>query len=125
MRGRGLTVAVFVAALSIADWGMAAVLDCPNTLRVSVLADGSVVVNGATATLEALDARLVELTKSNGSVWYYRENAGQVPSAGQDAAIKNVFGLIIKHRRPVSLSSRADFSDVIDGDGNSSPRTKC
>jgi hypothetical protein len=118
-------VASFVMLLALAMSDRAAALDCPNTLKVAVLADGSVLVAGAKATLDVLDARLSELAKSEGSVWYYRENAVGEPGAAQGAAIKGVLELLVKHRRPVSFSSTPDYSDVIDGDGNSSPRTKC
>jgi hypothetical protein len=103
----------------------AVALDCPNTIRVSVLRDGTVLLDGAKAALEALDARLTELDQTNGVVWYYREGSDQPPTAAQDAAIGKVLGLVMKHRRPISFSSKPDFSDVIDGDGNTSPRTTC
>lgn len=104
---------------------LAAALECPNTMRVSVQTDGVVIVDGVKATLESLDKQLGELKKSDGIVWYYREAAGQSPAAAQSASIKRVLELVIKHGVPISFSSTADFSDVIDGDGNSAPRTKC
>lgn len=89
-----------------------------------MLLDGSILLDGTKVTLGALDARLEELSKTNGVVWYYREQ-GRDASAVQETARRSVLDLVIKHRRPISLSSKPDFSDVVDGDGNASPRTQC
>lgn len=125
MRLAASTLVVFVATVFMATSAFAAALTCPNTMRVSVLVDGNILVNGSKVTLESLDKQLGELKGQRGTVWYYREAAGREPAAAQGASIKDVLGLIMKYGVPVSFSSTADFSDVIDGSGESSPRTKC
>jgi hypothetical protein len=122
----GSAIRVLLAALVLQITASTAfALDCPNTVRVSVLLDGAILLDGGKATIDALDKRLTELDRTNGVVWYYREAAGQKPATAQSGAVRDVMDLIMKHRRPISFSSKPDFSDVVDGDGNTSPRTKC
>jgi hypothetical protein len=53
-------------------------------------------------------------------VWYHRENpAGEPPPQGTA-----VIQLIIKHRLPVSMSTKPDFSDYVDDKGVSRPRPR-
>jgi hypothetical protein len=62
----------------------------------------------------------MKLKEANGVVWYYRENGQAEPTPQAMAAIK----LIIENSLPISMSSKADFSDYIDAAGNSLPRQK-
>jgi hypothetical protein len=87
-------------------------------LRVSVLANGQLRLNGAPTTLAKLDTAFVALKADGGVVWYYREGADAEPPV---AAMK-VIELIVKRQVPISMSSKPDFSDVIDADGISHPR---
>jgi hypothetical protein len=82
--------------------------------KVSVLSSGKVLLNGEPTTLAALDAALSLLAASKGVVWYYREGAELV---GPPAASKQVTELIIKHRLPISMSTKPDFSDTVGADG--------
>lgn len=118
------TLLLAAAGFQLAACGASA-LNCPNTLRVAVLKDGKITVDGKTSTLDGLDARLSELDKTNGSVWYYREDSHRPPTGVAEQSMHDVFGLLVKHKRPVSFSYNADYSDTIDDQGNSSPRTKC
>lgn len=121
---RAVVLAVLTVAAVLAS-ASAAPFDCPNTLRISVLKDGSILVGGAKSTDHALDRKLSELEKANGEVWYYREGAEGDATRKQDASVKVVLDLVIKHGRPISFSSKPDFSDFIDGEGRMAPRTKC
>jgi hypothetical protein len=89
-----------------------------TALKVSVRADGTVLVEGRQATLEQLDAALAEAKASNGQVWYHREavRGGAPPTA------KEVIQRIVALKLPVSLSSKPDFSDWVDAKGVSHPR---
>jgi hypothetical protein len=117
--------ALLATLVLLATASTAVALDCPNIVRISVLHDGGILLDGAKTTIDALDKRLTELERANGVVWYYRERPDHQPTAKQNDAVRNVMDLIMKHRRPISFSSKPDFSDVVDGDGNTSPRTKC
>jgi hypothetical protein len=87
-------------------------------LKISVLATGAILLDGQAAELEQLDAALERVKQSHGQVWYYRESAGaQQPPAGL-AVIQRV----VQHKLPISLSSKLDFSDWVDGQGVSHPR---
>jgi hypothetical protein len=87
-------------------------------LKISVLASGAILLDGQPAGLEQLDAALERLKQDRGQVWYYREqSAGAPPPAGL-AVIQRV----VQHKIPVSLSSKPDFSDWVDGQGVSRPR---
>jgi hypothetical protein len=89
-------------------------------LKISVLKNGLILVDGKPTAMEELDKLLAIHAAKNGSVWYYRE-------AGQEEPLPHAieaFQLIIKHRLPISMSSKPDFSDSIDMNGNSQPRKK-
>jgi hypothetical protein len=88
--------------------------------RVSALADGRVLWNGDPILIPALSAALKKLKDANGVVWYYRENGQGQPSPQAMTVIK----MVVEHSLPVSMSSKADFSDYIDAEGISKPRSK-
>ena len=86
--------------------------------RVSALASGQVLLNGNAIALPALDAALAELKSQNGVVWYYRENARSEPPPNAMQVIQ----MVVKHKLPISMSTKADFSDYVDANGFSQPR---
>jgi hypothetical protein len=87
-------------------------------LKVSVLQSGKILANAGEVGLNDLDTRMSEIKSQNGVVWYYRESGqGEPPPAAME-----VMKLIVKHRLPVSMSSKPDFSDTVDAHGNSCPR---
>jgi len=89
-----------------------------EAIRVSALRSGAIKIDGAMATIVDLKAALEHMRAAHGGVMYYREGAEQAPTDAQDS----VFKAIMDARLPVSLSSKPDFSDYIDGDGHSQPR---
>jgi len=89
-------------------------------LRVSVLQSGSVLADGSETSLAVLDSRMAEIKAQDGVVYYYREAGMSEPPL----VWKNVMDLVAKHRLPISMSSKPDFSDYIDEQGNSKPRKK-
>jgi hypothetical protein len=86
--------------------------------RISALASGQILLNGQPTSLAALEIALAELKSQNGVVWYYRENARDEPPPEAMQAIQ----LVVKHGLPVSMSTKPDFSDVVDANGVSQPR---
>ena len=82
--------------------------------RISVSAAGEISLDGGRTTLDALRAELALLRARNGVVWYHREAAGGDPPPEAMAVIQ----LVIEHRLPISMSTRADFSDVVRPDGS-------
>jgi hypothetical protein len=87
-------------------------------LKVSVLQSGKLLADGNEITLDSLDARLAQLKSQHGVVRYYREGGqGEPPPVAME-----VMKLVVKHSVPVSMSSKADFSDTIDERGISRPR---
>jgi len=80
-----------------------------NTLKVSVLATGKLLLDGQLVTLPALEQALGQAPKDGTVVWYYRENAAGDPPA----AAAEVMKLITANHLPVRLSSRPDFSDTV------------
>jgi hypothetical protein len=87
-------------------------------LRVSVFRSGEIQADGKVVDLTRLEELISDLTARNGVVWYYREAGKEDPPP---EAMK-VMALIVKFRRPVSLSSKPDFSDTVDERGISRPR---
>src|ERR1700726_174737 len=47
-------------------------------LKIAVMADGRIAVNGAPATIQSLRESLKKLSQQRGVVWYYREAANTV-----------------------------------------------
>ena len=83
--------------------------DMATVLKVSVLANGTVLLDGNPVTLEGLAHAMDAAPKGGTQVWYYRENAaGEAPSV----AIP-VMKLIVERRLPIRLSAKPDFSDSL------------
>jgi hypothetical protein len=78
-------------------------------LKVSILKSNEILLNEKVSSLEELDNLLKTNAEKDGVVWYYRESAQEKPTALALQATK----LIIDHKRPVSFSSKPDFSDEI------------
>jgi hypothetical protein len=87
-------------------------------LKVSVLVSGAVLLDGEPVSLQGLKARLQSLKDERGAVWYFREAAGGEPPAEAMQVMK----MVVDNRLPVSLCSKADFSDYVDLKGVSHPR---
>jgi hypothetical protein len=115
----------FVGMTAIMAQETIAVPACPPTTRVSMLADGSLLIDGKVGSVKGLDTVLASLGQKGGRVWYYREQAGSEPSPELSAKIKDILDVIIRHQLPVSLSTKPDFSDSIDESGHSHPRASC
>lgn len=88
--------------------------------RVAVFSTGAVQLDGRVTTLPVLDEELRKLKADKGVVWYHRENPASEPPPQGTAVIQ----LIIKHQLPVSMSTKSDFSDYVDGQGVSRPRPR-
>jgi hypothetical protein len=58
----------------------------PPILKIAVMTDGSITVDGSSATMESLRASLKQLAEQKGIVWYYRE-AGQSAAPQQSAQV--------------------------------------
>ena len=82
-------------------------------LKVAVMADGRITVDGKPTTIESLRVSLKGLAQQHGIVWYYRE-AGQSEPPPQAT---EVIQAIIDNRLPIRMSSRPDYSDAIGMDG--------
>ncbi|HEY1242136.1 MAG TPA: hypothetical protein VGF16_16345 [Bryobacteraceae bacterium] len=78
-------------------------------LKVSVLADGAVLLDGKPVTLSELAQAMDAVSDRASVVWYYRENAS---SDGPPSGLE-VMKLIVERRMPVRLSSKPDFSDAV------------
>jgi len=89
-----------------------------DILKISVLTSGKILLNGQKISLKKLPPILQELKDKNGEVWYHRENSQQDPPEQATQVIQ----MVIDAKIPISLSSQPDFSDYIDGLGQSHPR---
>ena len=91
-------------------------------LKIAVMADGRVMVDGSPATMESLLASLKRLANQHGVVWYYREAGEARPSPKSADVTDEVIKAVIENRIPIRLSTRPDYSDAIGMDGR--PTTK-
>jgi biopolymer transport protein ExbD len=71
-----------------------------KVLKVAVTASGNITADGQPVTLEQLAAKLSELKKAGGNVWYHRENPGGEPHAN---AMK-VIELVAENKLPISFT---------------------
>jgi hypothetical protein len=98
---------------------MAKSADTSVALRLSVLKSGKILADGRAVSLQELDRLLAANAQRDGIVWYYREAGQDEPPPEAMEAIQ----LVVRYRRPISMSSKPDFSDVIDEKGTSHPRS--
>lgn len=68
-------------------------------------------------TMEQLDKRLANLKEAGRQVWYYRENPEVDPHLNAMVVLEHV----MVHGVPIRMSSKPDFSDSIDENGESVP----
>lgn len=102
-------------ALTIACYAWPTMSVHPNSpvLKIAVMADGRITVDGSPSTIDSLRASLQTLAKQQGVVWYYRE-PGQAKAPPESSQVMQA---VIENRLPIKLSSRPDFSDAIGPDG--------
>jgi len=79
--------------------------------------DGTIELNGQVADLTAVDKALSALVTRKGAVMYGRDAATGEPPQN---AMK-VIQLVIKHHLPIRMSTKRDFSDVVDANGQVVP----
>jgi hypothetical protein len=95
-------------------------MDIPsNIAKIKIDRSGTISLNEEKVTLDGLKEALVESKKSNGVVWYYREDSEHELQPGVNSIIQAVMGILTTVGMPVKLSSRPDYSDYIDEEGRS------
>ncbi len=82
-----------------------------SVARVSALASGQLLLDGKPTDLHRLDAAFKELKEQQGAVWYYREN----PQAAPPPLAVAVMKLVMRHRLPIRLFAKPDFSEAAPG----------
>lgn len=92
--------------------------DLSAVLKISVLKSGEILADGNKVSLQDLDSLLATNSQKRGIVWYYRETGQEEPPPQATQVIQ----LVITHKRPIRMSTKPDFSDAIDENGNSTPR---
>src|SRR5690242_18659710 len=80
-----------------------------KTLKVSVLADGGLLLDGQQVTLAELERAMDEASKEGGAVWYYREGGQGEPPA----VAMQVLEIVTRKKLPIRLSAKPDFSDSV------------
>jgi 4-amino-4-deoxy-L-arabinose transferase-like glycosyltransferase len=97
------------------DRGRRAVAVSPNAtiLKIAVMADGRITMDGSPTTINSLRMSLKRLADQKGAVWYYRE-AGQGAAPPESVEIMEA---VVENHLPIRLSSRPDYSDAIGSDG--------
>lgn len=85
-------------------WGMPE----PPTLKISVLVDGVLLLDGLETTLAEL-GRAMDMASKDTIIWYYRGN----PTGDPPTVALAVMKLVTAHRLQMRLSSKPDFSDTV------------
>jgi hypothetical protein len=114
------SVRTIITVAAVLGFAFQLMAESPKVLRIAVSADGRVTADGRVLSIDALGPILRDLAKSKGEVWYYREAAQSEPHPN---ALR-VLSLIVDNSLPVSLSTKPDYSDVVDDKGRSVPRTR-
>jgi hypothetical protein len=86
--------------------------------RIRVSRAGEIWCDDVRTSLSDLGSRLAELRAAQGVVWYYREDTGAAAAPEAMAVVR----MVIEQRLPISMSTRADFADVVQTDGTAVPR---
>jgi hypothetical protein len=86
--------------------------------RIRVSGAGEIWCDDVRTSLADLGPTLAELRAAQGVVWYYREEAGDDPAPEAMAVVR----MVVEQRLPISMSTRADFGDVVQPDGTAVPR---
>ena len=89
-----------------------------NVTRIRVSRAGEIWCDDVRTSLAELGPRLAQLREAQGVVWYYREEAGDDPAPEAMAVVR----MVVEQRLPISMSTRADFGDVVQADGKTVPR---
>ena len=114
---RPLTIAFLLLTLEITgcdrENGPSPAHTTPS-IKLTIHADGSVFLDGKPASLAEIDDRLAALAKEKGEVRYHRES----PQSEPPPVAMQVMDLVVKHSLPISMSSKSDFSDVIDDEAS-------
>lgn len=87
-----------------------------KVIKIIVTAAGEVSADGDPVTMKELALKLIDTKVSNGEVWYHRES----PEEEEPHPIAmDVIDLVGRIKLPVRLSLKRDFSEFVDGQGNS------
>jgi hypothetical protein len=103
---------IFLSLASNAD------KDSKMELQITIQESGGVLLGGIAIKPSELTAALDETKEKNGAVWYYREN----PAAEPPPSATQVIQMIIDRKLPITMSTKPDFSDYVDENGNVHPR---
>jgi hypothetical protein len=75
--------------------------------------DGTIELNGHVADLAAVDKALSDLEKRKGAVMYGRDAASGAPPPNGMQVIQ----MVVRHRLPIRMSTKRDFSDAVGANG--------
>ncbi|HTC86780.1 MAG TPA: hypothetical protein VK686_00710 [Bryobacteraceae bacterium] len=89
-------------------------------IKIGLLASGEISLDGQQVDLEQLDARLSQANSSQDQLLYYKQDQGPEESPHSMEIMK----LVVKHKLPISFSTKDDFSDYVDRLGQTHPRPK-
>jgi hypothetical protein len=112
-----LAIRTVTLAAAVAACAFQLMAESPRIVKIAVASSGQITADGAPITVEALTPVLSDLARAKGVVWYYREAPASEPHPN---ALK-VLSIIVEHHLAVRLSSKPDYSDVIDDKGRSVP----
>ena len=109
-----LTYVPFIVQGFNAQTSTALEQDSSKVAKVTVLRNQSVLLNGKTVTMDALDAKLKRVSEAGGQGWYYREgmtSEAPGPAADRVAAIFSKHGLRLMTFKDPQFSEREHWSD--------------
>jgi hypothetical protein len=108
-------LAIFMILLGVGGRAVAA----EPIARISVLSNGTLLLDGKPTTLVAVDRAFAALRASRGVVWYYREGA---ESTETPVVARQVLDLALNQTLPIRVSTKPDFSNEVGFDGRPIPR---
>ncbi len=111
-----LALALAAAAGSAVAEG-APLKPAPNDAEVGVLSSGTILLSGRRSSIARITARLAVVKRKGGMVWFYRQNPSAMPSERMQKSIEAVEELLIHDDLPRTLSTKPDYSDVMELNG--------
>ena len=99
--------------------------NCSKAIYVAITERLEVQIDGKNVPADDINSEMTRLSRSGHFIMYYRPNGSIDLSSEQQSKFKKVLDSAKRLKLPITMSSKPDFSDYIDDNGDSHPRLSC